>query len=224
MATPRKTKTKKHPPAVEGSGAKPEAKAARGKRQAPEAPETVRVKSPAKQKAKPPAKTADTIKVASVPARKATAKATVRPKEIKKAESTRAAPRKPVVDAEFLKQMREALIHQRQRLLSVVRSTQAQMAEKTKDLPDVSDQASEGYGDELAVGLMAIEAAQLEDIEAAISRIDDSSYGLCEECEKPIPRKRLEVLPFVRRCLACEGQHEHRLRIQPSYVEEDEPQ
>jgi DnaK suppressor protein len=95
------------------------------------------------------------------------------------------------------------------------------MAEKSTGLSDVSDQASEGYGDELAVGLIAIEAAQLEDIEAAIARIDNGTYGLCLDCEKPIPKKRLEVLPFARRCLACEGMREHRARTQGSYADDD---
>jgi len=65
--------------------------------------------------------------------------------------------------------------------------------------------ASEGFEDELAVGLMAIEASQLDDIDAAIKRISDGTYGICANCEKPIARKRLEVLPFARRCLTCES-------------------
>ena len=72
------------------------------------------------------------------------------------------------------------------------------------------------------MGLIAIEAAQLDDIEAAIARIDDGSYGLCQDCGRPIPRKRLEVLPFARRCLNCEGANERRVRtIEPEEDEED---
>jgi DnaK suppressor protein len=97
-------------------------------------------------------------------------------------------PMKPVVDEEWQNSMREAMTRQRQQLLSVVQSTQAQMAEKSGDLPDVSDRASEGFEDELSVGLIAIEAAQLEDIESAIARIDNGSYGLCVDCRRPIPQ------------------------------------
>jgi RNA polymerase-binding protein DksA len=171
-----------------------------------------RPKAKAAPKAKGKAKTlqsTESVKTASLPA----AKPPSPPKS---------PPRKPAVDEEMLKQLRDAMIHQRQRMLSVVRSTQAQLAEKTKDLPDVSDQASEGYGDELAVGLMAIEAAQLDDIEAALQRIDAGTYGLCLECGKPIPRKRLEVLPFVCRCLTCEGARELRVRAQAMYEDEEE--
>lgn len=133
-----------------------------------------------------------------------------------------AKPQKPVVDAEWMATIRDAMVQQRHELLSVVSSTQAQMAEKAGDLPDVSDRASEGFEDELAVGLIAIEAAKLDDIEAAIQRIDDGSYGLCVDCGKAIPRKRLEVLPFARRCLACAGESERRVRaVDESEVEED---
>jgi DnaK suppressor protein len=131
-------------------------------------------------------------------------------------------PGKPLVDPELLQKMREALVSQRQRLLSVVQTTQAQMAEKSGDLPDVSDRASEGFEDELDMGLMAIEAAQLDDIDAALRRLDEGTYGLCSDCGRAIPRKRLEVLPFVRRCLACEGLNERRARSVEAVADEDE--
>ena len=131
-------------------------------------------------------------------------------------------PAKPVVDTEWQLQIREMMVRHRQELLSVVESTQAQMADKQGDLADVSDRASEGFEDELAVGLMAIEAAKLDDIEAAIQRIDDGSYGLCITCGKAVPRKRLEVLPFARRCLTCEGENERRARTQEAESEEED--
>jgi len=118
--------------------------------------------------------------------------------------------------------MRDMLSEQRRQLLSVVQSSQAQLAEKVGDLPDVSDRASEGFEDELTVGLLAIESAQLDDIEAAIQRIDDGSYGICEDCLKAIPKKRLEVLPFARRCLACKGIAERQIPTAESESEEDD--
>ncbi len=145
------------------------------------------------------------------------------PKSARKAKKKSvAAPRAPRLDPEFVVRIRDALVQQRQRLLSVMRSTRAQMADKAIGLADVSDQASEGYGDELAVGLMAIEAAQIEDIDAALVRIDEGTYGVCTDCGKLVPKKRLEVLPFALRCLPCEGAKEHRARTQASYSDEDD--
>lgn len=135
---------------------------------------------------------------------------------------THSGPAKPQVDSQWQTDIREAMIRQRQQLLAVVQTTQAQMAEKSGDLADVSDRASEAFEDELDMGLMAIEAAQLEDIDAAIKRIDDGSYGLCADCGRPVPRKRLEVLPFARRCLACEGVSEKRSRQVEAETEDEE--
>jgi DnaK suppressor protein len=147
----------------------------------------------------------------------------IRPEPVEVIEPVRPSkPAKAAVDMEWQIQIREMMTRQRHELLSVVESTQAQMAEKQGDLPDVSDRASEGFEDELAVGLMAIEAAKLDDIEAAIQRIDDGSYGLCMNCGKPIPRKRLEVLPFARRCLTCEGENERKARTQETETEEED--
>ena len=129
----------------------------------------------------------------------------------------------PMFDRKWLRGVRQALVGRRDEMLSVVQSTKAQMAQRGGDLADVSDRASEGFEDELAVGLMAIEAAQLEDVEGAIQRIDHGRYGLCEDCEKAIPRSRLEVLPFARRCLACEGTSERMVRTHsPAYTESDD--
>jgi RNA polymerase-binding protein DksA len=213
MPTPRKTTTKKAAGGGEAPVPKAKRKAGEARRLGQEAPPT---KGKPVRKEKPKVKAAGRAEVAVPTSGKAP---TPRSHMVSKTAKT---PKRPVVDPEFQKQIREALVRQRQQLLSVVRSTQAQMAERTGDLPDQSDQAAEGIGDELAVGLMAIEAAQLHDIEDAIRRIDDGTYGLCTDCEKPIPKKRLEILPFVRRCLNCEGAREHRIRTQATYSEEEE--
>jgi RNA polymerase-binding protein DksA len=243
MATPRKTKTKATktasakasgakakkkapPPPPEAARAEPSAKKkAKAKpragtrkpaaRSLPKAPPAKKAKGPR------PAKAGSTAAQPKLPKPKLPKPKPPKPK-LPKPQPPKPKPpklklRKPKVDAELQKSIREALVNQRQRLLLLVQSTQAQMAEMSSDLADVSDRASKGYGDELAVGLMAIEAAQLDEIEAAIRRIDSSTYGLCLACGKPIPRKRLEVLPFAQRCLACEGQKERSIRSTASY-------
>jgi DnaK suppressor protein len=46
-------------------------------------------------------------------------------------------------------------------------------------------------------------AAELSEIDAALARIADGTYGSCEQCGGAIGRDRLRALPEVRRCLAC---------------------
>lgn len=46
-------------------------------------------------------------------------------------------------------------------------------------------------------------AAQLREIDAALRRIDDGSYGDCERCETPINPRRLDADPTARLCIDC---------------------
>jgi RNA polymerase-binding transcription factor DksA len=45
----------------------------------------------------------------------------------------------------------------------------------------------------------------IADIERAIARIRDGTYGSCESCTRPIAAERLEVLPYARLCVDCQG-------------------
>lgn len=213
MAKPTKSAAKKSTPA-KPSAVKAKTKAA-AKAPAPKVkPSEKNVKSKSRVKAK--------VSRDAVPEMSAAPKRGAVREHREEAVEKPVVPAKPLVDSEFTTSMRDALAAQRQRLLAVVQTTQAQMAEKSGDLADLSDRASEGFEDELDMGLMAIEAAQLEDIEAAIRRIDEGSYGLCVDCAKAIPRKRLEVLPFARRCLACEGLAERRMKVVEEEAEEED--
>jgi DnaK suppressor protein len=50
---------------------------------------------------------------------------------------------------------------------------------------------------------LAAEAA-LSEIDAALRRLEEGSYGLCESCAEPIPWERLDVLPMSRLCTPCQ--------------------
>jgi DnaK suppressor protein len=43
----------------------------------------------------------------------------------------------------------------------------------------------------------------LQEIEAALQRVEDGSYGRCERCGEPIPEARLEARPVARTCVGC---------------------
>jgi RNA polymerase-binding protein DksA len=210
MAISRKTKSPK--PSSKGSPRKVKKKASTARAVKKE---RAGDKSPPSEGAASSAKASDARKkkgVAGPEKKKSTAKS--RPPKPAK-------PRKPAVDPAFINTIREALVYQKRQLVEMMQTTQAQMAEKQTGLADMIDQATEGFEDELSLGLLKIEAAQIEDIIAAIERIDEGSYGLCEDCGKPIPRKRLEILPFALRCLNCKGTHERQARLKGNFDEED---
>jgi DnaK suppressor protein len=52
----------------------------------------------------------------------------------------------------------------------------------------------------------------IDEIEAALRRIDEGTYGVCVACGLPIPFERLEVLPAADRCVACQAGRDRALR------------
>lgn len=53
------------------------------------------------------------------------------------------------------------------------------------------------------------DVAELKDVEAALTAIAEGTYGVCIDCEEPIPVERLEKLPSARRCRNCQERFEH---------------
>ncbi|MFC9970484.1 TraR/DksA family transcriptional regulator [Spirillospora sp. NPDC127200] len=52
----------------------------------------------------------------------------------------------------------------------------------------------------------------LTEIDNALARLEDGTYGKCEGCAKDIPAGRLEILPYVRYCVGCQGKHDRAFR------------
>jgi DnaK suppressor protein len=48
----------------------------------------------------------------------------------------------------------------------------------------------------------------IDDIEAALARMDDGSYGICAQCAGPIRVERLVAIPHARYCVACQGRRD----------------
>lgn len=57
--------------------------------------------------------------------------------------------------------------------------------------------------EDLAVGALEREQGLLQEIEAALGRIQEGEYGICESCGEDIPERRLQALPWARFCLKC---------------------
>ena len=51
--------------------------------------------------------------------------------------------------------------------------------------------------------------AHLVEIDAALARVADGSYGVCVSCGRPIPEGRLEARPSARTCVACASRNSH---------------
>jgi len=67
----------------------------------------------------------------------------------------------------------------------------------------MADLGSDAFEQEFTLSLLENEEQTLEQIAAALKRIDQGSFGRCEECTGPIPTARLQALPFTRHCVEC---------------------
>lgn len=76
---------------------------------------------------------------------------------------------------------------------------------EVQDFKDVAAEESRALLDEAAY---AHAAEELSQVLAAQRRVDDGSYGLCEDCGEAIDQRRLLVLPATRYCTACQAIHE----------------
>ncbi|MGA2620802.1 MAG: TraR/DksA C4-type zinc finger protein [Thermoguttaceae bacterium] len=72
----------------------------------------------------------------------------------------------------------------------------------------MADIGSDNFEQEFTLSLMENEGVALGKVEASLERIEDGTYGLCEECGARIPKSRLNAIPFTTLCVKCASQQE----------------
>ncbi len=77
-----------------------------------------------------------------------------------------------------------------------------------EDISDYAETGTDAFDIQIALSLASGESQQLQEIDDALERIKNKTYGICEMCKEPIPRKRLEVLPHARFCIQCQSEYE----------------
>jgi RNA polymerase-binding transcription factor DksA len=72
------------------------------------------------------------------------------------------------------------------------------------DVPlHLADLGSHGFEEELTLGLLQTEEQLIEEINAALDRLDRGVYGRRESCGREVSKERLQALPYARHCVAC---------------------
>lgn len=107
-----------------------------------------------------------------------------------------------VFDEKFITQQKESLLKMRSEILNHLKNS------KLEDLHSSADQTTED-GDQAQVyldqnvsfGLKERELNRLREVEAALERIQLGVYGICEETDEPISKKRLQKMPWARLCI-----------------------
>jgi RNA polymerase-binding transcription factor DksA len=140
-------------------------------------------------------------------AKAAPAKAPAKKAAPKKAPAAKAAPKpKSPFTAKFLEDQRKALIEERATYLGQAETLEAEADSLVADVDpgDVQFDEESGEGDTLAVererdlALSAQARQAVEEIDHALAKIDLGTYGICEVSGDPIPKERLEAIPWAR--------------------------
>jgi len=76
-----------------------------------------------------------------------------------------------------------------------------------------ADAGSDAYDRDFALSILSQEQNSLYEIDEALKRIDDGTYGICEISNKQIPRARLEARPFTRYTVECQADLEKRQHV-----------
>ncbi len=115
----------------------------------------------------------------------------------------------------FLALMRKRLEAMRAQLANEVDQELKSKREENKDEGmDTYDLASEERAQELSSILSDREVSKIREIEDALERLDEGTYGICASCGMEIAEARLEAMPFTRLCRDCQQDYERKERAQ----------
>ena len=74
---------------------------------------------------------------------------------------------------------------------------------EVEQMADISDDAARSYGKKLQGDLEEQEWVKLKQVEAALKKVEDGEYGICEQCGQEILETRLEIMPYTEFCIQC---------------------
>ena len=74
----------------------------------------------------------------------------------------------------------------------------------------MADIATDTYDREFSIGLASNERKLIYEIDDAVKKIEDGTYGICEECKNLITKTRLKAIPYARLCLKCQEKTEKK--------------
>jgi len=115
----------------------------------------------------------------------------------------------PHFDDKFISEQKALLLKFREQTINDIgQKSNDDLHVDSDEVIEDGDQAQTYLNQNLSFGLRERELHKLREIEAALSRIEDGSYGICEEFEEPISKKRLQKVPWTRLCIEAAEQLE----------------
>jgi DnaK suppressor protein len=125
---------------------------------------------------------------------------------------------KPSEDEPFMNErqreyFRHKLLAWKEDILRESRETLSHLQDDNNVLPDIADRASTETDRSLELRTRDRQRKLISKIDAALKRIDDGSYGFCEESGEPISLRRLDARPIATLSIEAQERHERRERV-----------
>lgn len=121
------------------------------------------------------------------------------------------------MNAKELASFKKILLSVRQKLAGNVNTMEGEALKKSRqdaagDLSNVpfhmADLGTDNYERDLMIHLIQNGEEELKSIDAALEKLENKTFGICETCEKKISKARLTALPHARLCLECQRKEE----------------
>jgi DnaK suppressor protein len=130
------------------------------------------------------------------------------------------------IDADYLPTENEPFMNERQRdyfrrkllawkddILRESRETLTALQNENENLPDLADRASSETDRAIELRARDRQRKLIAKIDAALVRLDDGTYGYCEETGEPISLKRLDARPIATLSIEAQERHERREKV-----------
>jgi DnaK suppressor protein len=129
------------------------------------------------------------------------------------AQGYRPSDKEPFMNERQREYFRKKLLDWKEDILREAKETLAHLQTESENHPDLADRASSETDRAIELRARDRQRKLISKIDEAISRLDDGSYGYCEETGEPIAIKRLEARPIATLSIEAQERHERRERV-----------
>ena len=117
-----------------------------------------------------------------------------------------------------VKQFRQLLIEERAKVADEIKSIARDASKNPRDASGdlsgytvhMADMSADTYERELAMNIASSEQQVLYQIDDALKRVDEGTYGTCQQCNTPIALSRLKAVPYTSLCIDCQREKEQK--------------
>ena len=113
------------------------------------------------------------------------------------------------MDKKRLDYYKKKLVARREELMKTIARKEEEGRQADDDpTVDLADKAANSYTKEFLFGMTNTDRVILNQIEAALKRINADDYGVCANCQEELQQKRLEAVPWAKHCISCQEKAE----------------